>query len=94
MPAIMGLVLIMLAAFSIQIQRFEMAQQAAVAARAFARGESVDLIESWSRVNTEIELVEEGQLVCANAVRKVRLLGIEAASIEIVARHCARESGL
>ena len=94
MPAIMGLVLVMLSAFSIQIQKFQMMQQAATAARAFARGEPVDLIENWFSANTEIELVESGQFVCANAIRKVKLLGLEAASIEIATQHCARESGL
>ncbi len=94
MPAIMGLVLVMLSAFSIQIQKFQLIQQAATAARAFARGEPVELIESWFSANTDIELTEARQFVCANAIRKVKLLGLEAASFEIAAQHCARESGL
>ena len=94
MPAIMGLVLVMLSAFSIQIQKFQMMQQAATAAKAFARGEPVELIDSWFSANTDIEFAESGQFVCANAIRKVKLLGLEAASIEIATQHCARESGL
>jgi ribosomal protein S18 acetylase RimI-like enzyme len=89
-----SVMLVMLATFSIQVQKFELSQQAAIAARAFGRGEPLELIESWFRGNVQVEFEQRGQLLCATALRKVTLLGFAAAPISIAAEHCARESGL
>lgn len=94
MPAVMGAMLVMLAAFSIQVQKFELSQQAAIAARAFGRGEPLELIESWFKGKVQVEFEQRGQLLCATALRKVAFLGFAAAPIPIAAEHCARESGL
>lgn len=94
MPAVMAVVLILLGSFSLQIQKFELTEKAAIAARAFARGESLDLIESALGKHAEFDLIEKGELVCAQAQRKVPILGFENKIFAINASHCARRTGL
>lgn len=94
MPAVIAVMLVMLAAFSIQVQIFELSQQAAIAARAFGRGEPLELIEGWFKGKVQVEFEQRGQLVCATALRQVTLPGFAAATMPIAAEHCARESGL
>lgn len=94
LPAVISVVLMMLAAFSIQVQKFELSQQAAIAARAFARAEPLELIESWFKGKVQVEFEQRGQLLCATTQRQVILFGMGAAPIPMSAEHCARESGL
>lgn len=94
MPAVMAVVLVLLGAFAMQLQRFELSEQAAVAARAFARGEELSLIEGWFKKPTSIEFLEQDELVCAVAIKPLAPLGLGSMLLELSAKHCARRSGL
>jgi hypothetical protein len=94
MPAVIAVVLILLGSFSLQLQKFDLTEKAAIAARAFARGESVDLIEGAFGKTINLDLIDKGELVCAEAQRQVGILGFENDLFAINASHCARRTGL
>ena len=94
MPAVMSVVLILLGSFSLQMQKFDLTEKAAIAARAFARGESIDLIESAFGKAIKLDLIDKGELVCATAQRQVSIMGFENYLFAINASHCARRTGL
>lgn len=94
MPAVMAVVLILLGSFSLQMQTFDLTEKAAIAARAFARGESIDLIEGAFGKAIKLDLIDKGELVCAAAQRQVGILGFENDLFAINANHCARRTGL
>lgn len=94
MPAVMAVVMILLGSFSLQIQKFDLTEKAAIAARAFARGESLDLIEGAFGKSINLDLIDQGELVCAEAQRKVGIFGFENDLISINASHCSRRTGL
>ncbi len=94
MPAVMSVVLILLGSFSLQMQKFDLTEKAAIAARAFARGESIDLIEGAFGKAINLDLTDKGELVCAAAQRQVGILGFKNDLLAINASHCARRTGL
>jgi hypothetical protein len=94
MPAVMAVVLILLGSFSLQMQKFDLTEKAAIAARAFARGESLVLIEGAFGKAINLDLIDKGELVCAEAQRQVSIMGFENDLFAINASHCARRTGL
>jgi Flp pilus assembly protein TadG len=94
LPVMMSVLLVLLSTFSIQLQRFDLAEQSAMLARAAARGEETQVLDQLAVGPTSYEIYKLANLVCAKAERPVRLLNLSAPMFMLTDRHCARAEGL
>lgn len=94
LPAMMSVLMILLSTFSIQLQRFDLAEQSAMIARAAARGENSQVLDQLARGQTSYQIYRVASLVCAKAERPVQLLNLNAPIFTLVDKHCARSEGL
>ena len=94
LPAVMSVLMVLLSTFSIQLQRFDLAEQAAMLARAAARAESAETLSALAGSETEFEITNLANLVCAKVQRPVQILNLSAVVFKLVDEHCARAEGL
>lgn len=91
LPAVIATLLIAVSALSLQLQRIELGSRAALVARAVARGEPADSINSLMRPGELIRQNQLGQLSCVTLSRPIKLA---VGALDISAEVCARTGGL
>lgn len=81
---------------SLQITRLELSNSAAFLARAIARGEPIDFVDSNVRdlgEHISFEIQETEQTICVVLKSKVELLDFEFTGLEMIETQCAKSLG-
>ena len=75
-----------------QVQRLQLASDAATAARAVARGEDAAIAEQLvQKANRKVEFTTPGEQVCAAITQPAAIAGLPA--FELTEQFCARSAG-
>lgn len=92
LPAVGVLLGIVLGVFAVQVQHLAMVGDAAMAARAVARGETKAAAEQLvAKPGRTLVWINSGELVCVTMTQPARLAGLPA--LELTERSCARAAG-
>ena len=96
LPAVVMIVALALGAMSVQLQRMEMVSAASTIARAIARGEPIEIVDSLvaelgERIGFEIQ--EELGVVCVVLRSEIGIFSIYLTGFELIESQCAKAQG-
>jgi hypothetical protein len=96
LPAVVMIVALALGAMSVQLQRMEMVSAASTIARAIARGEPIEIVDSLlaelgERIGFEIQ--EELGVVCVVLRSEIGIFSIDLTGLELIESQCAKAQG-
>ncbi|MEI6590948.1 MAG: hypothetical protein WCO24_02985 [Actinomycetes bacterium] len=92
LPVVGFMLAVIVGVFGMQVQRLQLAADAATAARAVARGESTWVAEQLVRkANRTVEFTSPSDLICAAISQPVALAGLP--KFDLTEHSCARKAG-
>ncbi len=93
LPVVGFMLAVIVGVFGLQVQRLQLAADAATAARAVARGEDTAIAQQLVlKANRKVEFTTPNDLVCAAITQPVAVAGLP--SFELTEQSCARKAGL
>ena len=93
LPIVGFMLAVIVGIFSMQVQRLQLASDAAAAARAIARGEDQTMaVQLVQKPNRQIQFEDATELVCATISQPIAIAGLP--SFNMSEKFCARKAGL
>lgn len=96
LPAVLMVLVIAIGAMSIQLTRMELVSSASGIARAIARGEPAEFVETLvSEAGAEVsfEIQESEGLMCVVLKSEMKILNVDLPEFELIETQCAKPHG-
>ena len=96
LPAVLLIVGLALGAMSVQLQRMELVSAASTIARAIARGEPIEIVDTLvSELGEQVgfEIQEELGVVCVVLRSEIGIFSIDLTGLELIETQCAKAQG-